>query len=233
MKKLGNIAVLCFVVVLVSSAAKVPNVLASSNPTIVLSPESGNYAAGQEFTLIVNLTNAHDLFFWEVVLKYDTTILNLTSVWIPDDNVFAGHVTIAVEPITRVDSNDGMSFTDYGLSLIGVDEIATVTNAVLFNANFTVVGVGEGRVTTATIGTPAMSGFTPLYSFIGFVDQYGNLQYFQDFTVGTCTINQTISEFHPIVILTTFMIVVLIAVIVCNKKRWHYLEDNSTKLMCS
>lgn len=189
-KNFGKIVALCIVMALLSVAIQTPYVHADYHPRFVFSPEFGRYLVGENFTLTVNLTNALNLFTWEVVLKYNTTILNLTSEWIPTDNVFAGHGTVSSEPTTDVDNKDGLYFTDFGSSLIGQDGIATVENAILFNANFTVVEAGEGSITTATIGSSVHknASSTPIYSFILAGDTPYTVDTFQDFTVETCTI---------------------------------------------
>lgn len=155
-KKLRKIATLCLAVALVSLAVQAPRGLAAFNARITFSPEFAKLPIGGTFTLTVNLTNFANLYLWQVGFKYNATVLNLTSIWVPADNVFAGHTSIPV-PLSPEfiliqgagDSNDGLNWTLYGNTLLGSDQVA-VTNGILLKANFTVLNQGETSIRLAT-----------------------------------------------------------------------------------
>jgi hypothetical protein len=93
----------------------------------------------------VNLTNAQNLFAWQIVLEYNATGLNLTGIWIPDDNVFAGHAILVGGPVN--DSSHAM----IGAALYDGDVVPTVDNGVLCMANFTVTSTSIGAQSLITV----------------------------------------------------------------------------------
>jgi len=120
---------------------------------ILIYPEKVEVSEGDNFTLTVTVSNVNDFFAWQVVLKYNGSLLKCADVWIPEDNVFAGHVAIKVEPEFYVDYEDGLNFLIYASSL--VTDSVNVLNGVLFKANFTAIKSGLTVITLATEASPA------------------------------------------------------------------------------
>ncbi|MEM3549642.1 MAG: PKD domain-containing protein [Candidatus Bathyarchaeia archaeon] len=127
---------------------------AEQNTQIILSPEKIDISIGESFTLTINATNVESLYTWQVVLKYNGSIINCTDVWIPENNVFAGHNRADVSPEFDRDYLDGLHYIVYSCNLIGDDKV-DVANGILFRANFTVIGEGSTSIIVATKEKPA------------------------------------------------------------------------------
>lgn len=143
-----------------------PNLYAqqAAGSQILISPERVDVPLGESFTITVNLTNAEKLYTWQVVLKYNGTVVNCTGAWIPTDNVFSRHLTAEGELTVRQDV-DGLNFIIYACSLIGEDSV-NVANGILFKANFTATNAGITTITPATKEKPArISQLTTFYSY--------------------------------------------------------------------
>ncbi len=100
------------------------------------------------------MTDVVDLFAWQVALKFNSTVLNLTELWIPEDNVFANHTYVSPPPAFGVDVVDGLDYVMVGSSLLGSDSV-NVSEGVLFKANFTALGNGETPILITTSANPA------------------------------------------------------------------------------
>lgn len=147
-------AVLCCVLVLFAAGMQVQRVSALFAPRLLIDPVFTKLNEGQSFTVTVNLTDDSDLFLWQVVIEWDGTVLNLTDVFIPDNSVFAGHIyQQGVPPKDQEASGDlanGLNWTMVGASLLGADTVS-VSNGILFSANFTALSAGSTTVTLKTI----------------------------------------------------------------------------------
>lgn len=165
-------AIVCCTLVFFAVALQTPHGIAADQTQVLSSPDFLDLAVNDTFTLTYNLTNYADLFSWGFVIKYNGTIVNLTDIWVPSDNVFAGYTTIVIPPPTDTqstgDSVDGLNWTMFGSTLFGESDKVTVSNGVLFAANFTVVGQGETSIRIATLASPVTRG-TVLY-YTEFID---------------------------------------------------------------
>lgn len=142
----------------------------SEKVQVIVTPDLVEADLGEAFTLTVNITNVRNLYAWQMVLKYNGSIINCTAIWIPANNVFAGNIVINVEPIFDKDYKDGLNFVIYACSL--VTGSVSVQNGVLFKANFTVIGEGATKVGLATEDKPAFRDqFTSFKSLI--MDEFG------------------------------------------------------------
>ena len=158
--------------------APVPMVIAESNTSIIIDPTFARLLVGENFTMTVNITNVPEIYLWQIVFKYNGTVLNLTELWIPENNIFAGHTIIPVEVPWDTqapgDFYDNLNWTLYGLSLVGSDKVTSVSNAVLFKANFTVINTGESTIYIATKTNAAYSNsitsFASEYMYGDFLD---------------------------------------------------------------
>jgi hypothetical protein len=126
-----------------------------SASAFLISPSSETLSVNESFTITVNLTNAQDLSAWQVVLKYNGTCLNMTSLWVPDNNVFAGHQVDPLGPINPFyrDSIDGLSSGIIAESLYDNDAV-TNENGVLCSANFTALSAGQSLIEIAVKSNP-------------------------------------------------------------------------------
>jgi len=137
-----------------------------SNMQLLVSPERVEVSVNETFIITVNLTNVDDLYSWQVVLNFNGSVLNCTDVWIPEDNVFAGHIIQTGDWLVDVDYITGLNFLMFAASLQGIDSV-DVDNGILFKANFTAIGSGSTQLTFATKDNPAKrSQFYSFYSYI-------------------------------------------------------------------
>lgn len=169
-----------FVVILLLAAIVAASLInqavsnAESNINITIEPDLTVIKKGDFFTLnvILNAGTAIKLDTWQVALAYNSTFLNCTGVWIPEENVFAGRTIAPIEP--EIVPEHG--YVLYGASLMGGD-IATVEGKnTLFQMNFSAIEKGQARI---EIGTsehkiPVYPPYVEWYSYIGYWDDAMN-----------------------------------------------------------
>ena len=172
-RRLGDIlAIILCVTILSSLSLGVPMVSeATSTPQILFTSSGANSLLvdiGQSFTMTVNLTDFPNLYAYQVVFKYNGTVVNMTRLTYPYDNVFTGQNYIAMDPPydtqAKGDTRDHLNFTVTGATLMGEGSVS-VSNAALFEATFEVIGVGETTIQTASKDTPAYSFADTFYTF--------------------------------------------------------------------
>jgi len=129
---------------------------AASNPSsaFLINPSSLTVSVNTNFTVVVSLTNAQYLDAWQVILKYNGTGLRLTKLWVPSDNVFAGH-TIEVTPsrFNYTDAIDGSNSCMIGACVMGSDYV-NVSNGAVLSANFAVLSAGQWSIEVADKSNP-------------------------------------------------------------------------------
>lgn len=130
----------------------------TENPTcmFLISPTFLPLSVKDNFTVTVNLTNVQNLAHWQVILMYNGTGLNLTGLWVPDDNVFAGHqMDMDLNIQGPRDERNGFSSAIIGADLLqNGDVIPNVENGVLCSANFTVISKGQWLIEVAVESNP-------------------------------------------------------------------------------
>lgn len=128
----------------------------SPDSTFLISPSFELLSVNDNFTITVNLTNAQNLFGWQIALKYNGTGLRLNDLWVPDENVFAGHEWFPFGPNTDLDPDvlDGLSVAAIAAALLGEFDV-NVDSGVLCRANFTVVSTGQSLIEVADKSNPA------------------------------------------------------------------------------
>jgi parallel beta-helix repeat protein len=158
----------------------------SQSSTVSINPPFSTVAIGANLTITVDVTNVTDMFVWQVALKYNATVLNLTDIWIPDDNIFANFTQVPPQqPAFGTDAVDGLNYVIYGSSLLGSDNTVNASSSVLLCANFTGLITGVSPITIGTEANPvhliAGSNSPTDYTFlddinlvdIPFIDQGG------------------------------------------------------------
>jgi PKD repeat protein len=141
-------AIACVAMLLVLTMP-MPIVSAVSNAQILIYPAMSKMEVGETVTLTVNVTNVAQLVTWEADLKYNGTVVNCTAAWVPSDNVFAGHAFAPVGPLFGRDVVDNMSYLQFGAFILSSTDYASVTNGILYEANFTLLAKGTTTVTIA------------------------------------------------------------------------------------
>jgi hypothetical protein len=207
-------AVIFCAIIVSGSSVRMPMVSAASTPQILISPSSANLSLGQTFTITINLTDFPNLFCYQVVFKYSGTVLNLTNLWFPDDNVFSGHNPISVwsnDTEAPGDLVDNLNYTVAGSTLMAPASVS-VSNGVLCAANFTVVGVGQTTIEIATKNHPAIEEGATWYTYI---EDPSQTEF--DFESSTSSVI-VVPEFTSIVLVMTLAILGT-AVLITRKKR--------------
>jgi hypothetical protein len=162
--------------------------------------------------MTVNLTGfSSSLYLYQVVFEYNGTILNLTNVWFPTGYVFSGQANTVPLWSTGGDIVNKLNYTVAGNSLVGTENVS-VSNGVLFEANFTGLVAGQATINVATSSNPA-TGQSQSSWYTYCEDPPGNK--YATFTTNTSTV--TVPEFAPILLL--MMLPILgIAVLISRKK---------------
>jgi parallel beta-helix repeat protein len=149
--------------------------------TVSVNPRFCRTNVGSNVTITVNVTDVPKLFLWQIDLKYNQTIARCTSIWIPSDNVFAGHSFNPAGPVFGRDVVDGLNYVQYGNTLQDADYV-NVTNGILCQANFTVEAFGLTNILIATEENPVHIGTNSWdvdYSLLGDV-KFNPLPFFAE-----------------------------------------------------
>lgn len=173
----GKIAVVMICAsLLLATSIGIHETRAENEATILIDPSFIQVSPGDNFTLTINATNVATIGAWQVVLKFNLTVMNVTEMWVPTDNAFgdpAVYQQQTVAPDYGVDFTDGMGYAGFGNSRY-VGEVS-VTNGILCMVNCTALNEGATTIQLATRSNPVTksafsSGFA---SFLAtWSDQY-------------------------------------------------------------
>ncbi|MGA3192196.1 MAG: cohesin domain-containing protein [Candidatus Bathyarchaeia archaeon] len=206
-------AVIFCAIILYGLSVSVPTASAATTPQILISPSSAGYSVGQTFTMTINLTGFTNLYLYQLVFKYNGTVLNLTNLWFPANNVFSGHNVVTVwsnDTEAAGDTVDHLNYTMAGQSLIGTGSVS-VTNGVLCDVNFTAVGLGQSTIAVATKDAPANA---PTRTWYTYCQDPASTEY-DIFVTPASTI--TVPEFTPILLM--MMLPILAAAVLIARKK--------------
>ena len=145
---------------------------------------------GDTFVLNVTLSDADNVYGWQVIFVYNSTVLNCTDVWIPSDNIFAANTSGTMSPPAEINNTYG--FFSYGCSLMTDIRGISVVHGILFQVKFQVIEKGYSTLRVATKGNPAEipGGYpgTTDYSFLMANDpSWSYLQYIDDLIADDAT----------------------------------------------
>jgi len=108
--------------------------------------DAEEYPINSTFTVkfyIEDLGVNEDLIGWQITLKWNITIINYTSVWIPPDNVFKDSQFSVIKPPPAFERVGDMGYLKYGASLLGANQpgqgVDVIGEALLFEVNFTIL----------------------------------------------------------------------------------------------
>lgn len=208
-------AVIFCAIILSGLSVGMPIVSAAPTPQILISPSSASLNIGQVFTATVNLTDFPNLIGYQLVLKYDGNLLNLTNLWFPNNNVFSGQNAQTVwsnDTGAAGDTVDHLNYTVAGGTLIGNGSVS-VSNGVLCEANFTAVNGGLATIQVCTTDAPAHDGSVTWHTFCEDSSNTEN----DVFTTNTGSVT-VIPEFTAIALLMMLPILGA-AVLIARKKR--------------
>lgn len=199
-RRVGEISVFILCTLILSTISGLtPTVKAQSPPQLIISPNIANLAVGGMFSMSVNLTDFPSLYAYQVALKFNGTILNVTSVVFNSTaGAFFGHPYAQVPEPTDMEATpdlvDGLNWIMVGSSLLGDDSV-NVVNGVLCVVNFTVIGIGQTNVLIATQKAPVtINQITYFYS--NCLDS--NLIEHTNFDARGCTVLSGVANAPPI-----------------------------------
>ena len=148
------VAVMICVFFLLGLGAQVSQVRAAGETKIIIDPELIQVSSGDNFTILINATNIAVLSTWQLTLKYNASVVNLTAMWVPAGlSVFGSATMIPVEPDFGIDLLDRMGYVNYGSTLLG--DPVSVSNGILCMANITALADGQTTILIATTGNRA------------------------------------------------------------------------------
>ena len=126
---------------------------ASPETTLSVVPDYIFAAVDESFTVEIVVGDVSALFSWQLALEYNGTVLNCTSVWLPEDNIFANKQIQPVE--AHGNTSEGNLFLVYGVvSLGGSVNVAGV--GTLCKINFTVKELGFCHLRIGTEHNPVI-----------------------------------------------------------------------------
>jgi parallel beta-helix repeat protein len=140
---------------------------------ITLSPSSLNVHPGDDFTITVSASNVDLMDAWQVFLKYNLTVVKVTDLWVPSDNVFGDSDVIEQRP------EYGREWFTYGMNYVSFRNAldvgnVSVTEGTLFKANCTAQSEGSTSIQIATKNNPvdiSMNDYVGLYSTLLLYDE--------------------------------------------------------------
>lgn len=109
-KKLVSIALLVFVVLI--STYSISLVLSLQNPIISITPETQTFYT-TTFNVNSTVTNATNVYAWQVRVEFNSTILNCTYVKTPDDSIFK------LEQLSGIYIDNDLGYVMTGYSRLG------------------------------------------------------------------------------------------------------------------
>jgi hypothetical protein len=162
------VAVMICVSFLLVLIAQVNQARAAGETKIIIDPELIQVSGGDNFTIVINATNIAVLSTWQLTLKYDASVMNLTAMWVPAGiSVFGSAIQIPVEPDLGIDLLDSMGYVNYGNALLG--DPVSVSNGILCMANVTALAEGQTTILIATSSNRAHktpNEYDAFYSYV-------------------------------------------------------------------
>lgn len=103
-----------------------------------------NIAVGNTFTVNLNVSGAQNLFTWQTLLLFNSSVLSCEKAEYPPNNIFAGKPTVPVTPII----DNVLGSVTFGCSLSGADSFAG--SGIMCNVTFKVLSVGQSPLNFST-----------------------------------------------------------------------------------
>lgn len=145
----------------------------------IINPLSGdnkfifNYAdfpVNTTFTVEFYIENVTALITWQILIKWNNTIINFNKGWIPENNVFAeaidqGATLIAPQPSVEIIGDTG--YLKYGASILPLIPVDVPNIALLCKLNFTIaIEPQDSQELTNIELIPKEAGSTSLDTFV-------------------------------------------------------------------
>ena len=161
------VAVIVCVSFLLAFAAQVNQTHAAEAAQILIDPELIQVSVGDNFTIVINATNVPSLSGWQLTLKYNASVMNVTEMWVPTGiGVFGSATQIPVAPDFGTDILDFMGYVNFGNAVLG--DPVSVSNGILCMANVTALADGQTTILIATSSNRAhktINEYDAFYSY--------------------------------------------------------------------
>ncbi len=162
------VALMICVSFLLAFGAQANQARAAGETKIIIDPELIQVSSGDNFTIVINATNIEVLSTWQLTLKYNASVMNVTAMWVPAGiSVFGSATQIPVQPDLGIDLLDSMGYVNYGNSLLG--DPVSVSNGILCKANVTALAEGQTTILIATSSNRAhktTNEYDAFYSYV-------------------------------------------------------------------
>jgi len=167
--KCGKLVVVMICVsFLLALVAQANQARAAGGTKIIIDPELIQVSSGDNFTIVINATNIANLSAWQLTLKYNASVMNLTAMWVPAGiSVFGSATQVPVEPDLGIDVLDSMGYVNYGNTLLG--DPVSVSNGILCMANVTALAEGQTTILIGTSSNRAHKTWNEYDAFYSFV----------------------------------------------------------------
>jgi len=163
MKKVGILAIIVCLFLVFALTTQASQVRGQGETSIILAPALVQVYRGEEITVTINATNIMVLSAWQVTLKYNSSVVNVTEMWVPEFGVFDSLPQINPEPFFGTDVIDGLGYVDYERAIVG--NPVSVSNGILCMANITALADGQTTILIATTGNRAHKTINEYDSF--------------------------------------------------------------------
>jgi hypothetical protein len=113
----------------------------ASDALIYVEPQYNYYGVGESFTVEVKVDNMQSLYAWQVLLTFNSSVLNVLDAVYASDHVFSGLEYVCVNPVI----DNVLGYVLHGACLLGPSDGVNGSGG-LFETTFSVVGPGESTL---------------------------------------------------------------------------------------
>lgn len=106
----------------------------------------------RSFTVNVTVSDVKGLYGWQVAIEFRTAFVDLTTAWLPENNIFKGKAPITAEIFENFPA-EGYGYIMFGATLL-TETVDVSGTGILFQMNFSVLGVGQTFLRVATKNHP-------------------------------------------------------------------------------
>jgi parallel beta-helix repeat protein len=145
-------------VILLLGACTRANISSTGETTMSVAPTQMTVTLGESFTITITVSNVSNLNSWQVALKYNATVINCTTAWIPQNDVFANQSTFPVISTLNDPTIDGYNYTQVGNLLWNGTGSVNVSQGILCSLNFTSQAYGITHLQIGTAANPIKIG---------------------------------------------------------------------------
>jgi len=135
---------------------------------------------GKNFSVYVKVRNVHDVYLWQVAIRWNASILECINITLPEDHIFAGKnyfnvLEALIGQGTAYNNTEG--WLAVGLSLLGEVSRVNVTDGVLCKIDFTTKAKGSTSLKLCSKAEPIIFlGYYQVWSYLQNSEQVGTTQ---------------------------------------------------------